>query len=74
MQLDNRVWTISSPDGQLEIKPHDTATSDASLHTDPDTLNALLHDPAGLDAAIATGSVHTERDLSALRHLLQVAP
>jgi DNA-binding HxlR family transcriptional regulator len=71
VQLDNRVWTISSPDGQLEIEPHDTATPDASLHTDPDTLNALLHNPAGLDAAIAAGSVHTEGNLSALRHLLQ---
>ncbi len=73
VQLDNRVWTISSPDSRLEIEPRDTATPDASLHTDPDTLNALLHDPAGLDAAIAAGSVHTKGNVSALRHLLQVA-
>jgi DNA-binding HxlR family transcriptional regulator len=73
VQLDNRVWTISSPDGQLQIGSRDTATPDATLHTNPETLNALLNDPSGLDAAIATGSVHTEGSLSALRHLLQVA-
>jgi len=72
VQLDNRVWTISSPDGELEIEPHDPAMPDAGLRTDPDTLNALLHRPAGLDAAIATGSVHATGNLSALRHLLQV--
>jgi DNA-binding HxlR family transcriptional regulator len=73
VQLDDRVWTVSSPHGQLEIEPRDTATPDTSLHTDPETLNALLHEPAGLDAAVAAGSVHTEGSLSALRHLLQVA-
>jgi DNA-binding HxlR family transcriptional regulator len=73
VQLGNRVWTISTPDGRLEIEPNDAATPDASLDTDPETLNALLHNPASLDAAIATGSVHTGGDLAALRHLLQVA-
>jgi len=73
VQLDNRAWTISTPDGKLEIEPRDTAVPDASLHTDPETLNGLLHEPAGLDAAITAGSVHAEGDLSALRHLLQVA-
>ena len=73
VQLDNRVWTISSPDGKLEIEPRDTGTPDASLHANPETLNALLHEPAGLDAAIAAGSVHTDGNLSALRRLLHVA-
>jgi DNA-binding HxlR family transcriptional regulator len=73
VQLDNRAWTISSPHGQLEVDSQDTAAPDASLHTDPDTLNALLLDPDGLDAAIAAGSVHTEGSLSALRRLIKVA-
>lgn len=73
MQLDDRVWTISSPDGRLEIEPRDTPMPDATFHVDPETLNALLHEPAGLDDTIAAGSVHAEGDLSALRHLLQVA-
>jgi DNA-binding HxlR family transcriptional regulator len=73
VQLDNRVWSISSPHGQLEIHCRDTAAPDASLYTDPDTLNTLLLNPDGLDAAIATGSVHTEGNLSALRRLIQLA-
>jgi hypothetical protein len=67
------VWTISSPHGRLEIQPEDTAAPDASIRTDPGTLTALLLNPAGLAAAIATGSVHTEGNLSALRRLIKVA-
>jgi DNA-binding HxlR family transcriptional regulator len=74
VQLDNRVWSISSPRaGQLEIQPQDTPAPDASIQTDPQTFIALLLNPAGLDGAIATGSVHVEGDLSALRRLIQVA-
>lgn len=73
IQLEDRVWTISNQDGQLEIKAQDTAVAAAGLHTDPDTLNALLLDPAGLDAAMSTSSVHAEGDLSALRRLLLIA-
>jgi SCP-2 sterol transfer family len=74
VQLDNRVWSISSPDaGQLEIQPQDTPAPDASIQTDPHTFIALLLNPAGLDGAIATGAVHVEGDLSALRRLIQVA-
>ena len=69
MQLDDRVWSIESIDGQLEIQQREPTEADASLHTDPQTLNALLQDPAGLDAAIATGAVHAEGSLRALRQL-----
>jgi DNA-binding HxlR family transcriptional regulator len=73
VQLDDRVWSIAGVDGQVEIQPHDPADADASLHTDPETLNALLGDPAGLDGAIATGAVHVEGNLAALRQLIRVA-
>jgi DNA-binding HxlR family transcriptional regulator len=73
VQLDDRVWTISSPHGRLEIQPEDTAAPDASIQTDPGTLIALLLNPGGLDAAIAAGSVHAEGSLSALRRLIRVA-
>ena len=73
VQLDDRVWTVSSLHGQLEIEPQDAAGPQASLDTDPGTLNALLLDPGGLDAAIAAGSVRVEGDLVALRRLLEVA-
>lgn len=73
MQLDDRVWTVSSHNGKLEIKAEDTAAPAASLRTDPETLNALLLHPGGLDTAITTGSAHAEGDLAALRRLLHVA-
>jgi DNA-binding HxlR family transcriptional regulator len=73
VQLDDRVWTISSPNDRLEIDAQDPAAPEASLHTDPVTLNALLLNPVGLDAAIAAGSVQVEGDISALRRLLEVA-
>ena len=73
VQLDDRVWTISSPHGRLEIEPQDTPAPQASLHTDPSTLNALLFDPGGLEAAIAAGAVRADGDLAALRRLLEVA-
>jgi DNA-binding HxlR family transcriptional regulator len=73
VQLDDRVWTISSPNGKLEIEPGDPATPDASLDVDPETLNALLAQPDRLDTLIAAGAAHAEGDLAALHHLLQVA-
>jgi DNA-binding HxlR family transcriptional regulator len=73
VQLDDRVWTISSPRGQMEINPGDPRTPDAGIQTDPRTLTALLLDPDSLDAAIASGSVHTDGKISALRRLIRVA-
>jgi DNA-binding HxlR family transcriptional regulator len=73
VQLDDRTWGIASVDGQVEIPSQEPTEADASLRTDPDTLNALLQDPAGLDAAIATGAVHAEGNLAALRQLIHVA-
>jgi DNA-binding HxlR family transcriptional regulator len=73
VQLDDRVWTISSPDDQLAIEPREPAGVDASLKTDPHTLNALLFDPAGLDTAVANGTIEVEGDPEAIRRLLEVA-
>jgi DNA-binding HxlR family transcriptional regulator len=73
VQLDDSVWTICTLDGQVEIQQREAAAPDASLHASPDTLNALLHNPAGLDAAITAGAVRADGDLTALRRLLQVA-
>jgi hypothetical protein len=73
VRLEDRVWTISSSKGQIEIQEKDMATPDATLDADPRTLNALLLDPAGLDSAIASGAVRADGDLVALRRLLEVA-
>lgn len=73
VQLDDRVWTIASPDGQLTIEPGEPTGPDASLKADPHTLNALLFDPAGLDTSIAKGTIEVEGDVKAIRRLLEVA-
>ncbi|HWD73931.1 MAG TPA: winged helix-turn-helix transcriptional regulator [Solirubrobacteraceae bacterium] len=73
VQLHDRVWTISTVDGQLEVLPTDPSAPDAAIRTDPSTLNALLSDPATFEDAIATGTVDAAGDLSALRRLLHVA-
>jgi DNA-binding HxlR family transcriptional regulator len=70
LQLDNRAWTLVRREGVLEIEPGDVETADAGIHTDPITLNALLLDPEGLDAALATGVAEIEGDVDALRRLL----
>ena len=73
IQLHDRIWTISSPDGQLAIEPRDPTAPDASLETDPLTLNALLLEPAGLDTAIAKGTIQVNGNRKAVQRLLQVA-
>ena len=73
VELDNRVWTISSPHGRMQIEPGTPAAPDAGIQTDPRTLAALLLNPDGLDAAIADGSVRADGKISALRRLIRVA-
>jgi len=75
LRLENRAWTLVRREGVVEIEPGDTAAADAGIRTDAITLNALLLDPSGLDAAVATGAAEIEGDVDALRRLLTaVAP
>jgi HxlR-like helix-turn-helix/SCP-2 sterol transfer family len=71
--LDDRAWTISNSEGQLDILPDHAQPPDATLETDPATLLTLLHNPAGLQDALATGSAHVEGNLSAVGQLLRAA-
>jgi DNA-binding HxlR family transcriptional regulator len=71
LELDNRVWTIRAEAGRLHVQPGEPASPDASLRTDPATLNALLMASREFDAAISDGTVVTAGDLSALRRLVQ---
>jgi DNA-binding HxlR family transcriptional regulator len=70
LDLDGRPWTVRVADGQLHVESGEPARADSSLRTDPKTLNALLDNPDGLDAAVADGSVTVAGDQSALRRLL----
>jgi DNA-binding HxlR family transcriptional regulator len=75
VRLGNQAWTLARREGVVEIEPGDHGTADAGIRTDPITLNALLADPDGLDAAVATGAAEIEGDVDALRRLLTaVAP
>jgi DNA-binding HxlR family transcriptional regulator len=71
LELDDRVWTIRTVAGQVHVEPGEPAAADVSLRADPQTLNALLGDPAALDAAVADGTVVAAGNLPALRRLLQ---
>ncbi|MQA74159.1 MAG: HxlR family transcriptional regulator [Solirubrobacterales bacterium] len=71
LELDDRVWTIRAAAGQLHVQPGEPTTHDVALRTDPTTLNALLANPASLDAAISDAGVVATGDLSALRRLLE---
>jgi DNA-binding HxlR family transcriptional regulator len=71
LQLDDRVWTVQARAGRVDIEPGTPIQPDASVRTDPATLNALLSDPAALDTALAAGSVVTTGDEVALRRLLK---
>ncbi|GAA3822409.1 winged helix-turn-helix transcriptional regulator [Sphaerisporangium flaviroseum] len=71
LELDDRVWTIRTADAQVQVELGEPARADASLCTDPRTLNALLDDPATLDAAMSDGNAAATGDLPALRRLLR---
>ncbi len=71
LELDDRVWTIRTAAGQVHVEPGEPASADASLRADPRALNALLENPAALDAALADGSAAAAGDLPALRRLLR---
>jgi DNA-binding HxlR family transcriptional regulator len=65
VELDGRVWTVR----RGAVEPGEPASPDASLRTDPRTLNDLLGGTITLGAAIAQGSAFAEGAPSALRQL-----
>ncbi len=71
LELDDRVWTVETEAGRLHIQPGEPANPDASLRTDPTTLNALLGASTDLDDGVADGTVDATGDLTTLRRLIQ---
>jgi hypothetical protein len=57
----------------VHVEPGEPTSAAACLRTDPKISNALLDDPALLDAAMSDGRVVATGDLSALRCLLRSA-
>jgi DNA-binding HxlR family transcriptional regulator len=70
LDLDGSVWTVRTA-GAMQIEPGEPATSDVAVRTSTMTLNALIGDPAALDAALADETVVATGDEDALRRLLQ---
>jgi DNA-binding HxlR family transcriptional regulator len=73
VQLDDRVWTIRTAHGRLDIEPGEPADPDATIQTDPWSLNTLIDEPDGLDAAVADASVVVTGRLAVVRRLLRRA-
>jgi len=71
LELEDHVWTVRSAAGRVDVRPGEPDAAAASLRTGPKTLNALLDDPATLDASLSDGSVVATGDLKALRRLLR---
>lgn len=71
MQLDDRMWTVRTVDGELDIRHGEPAGADVVLRTDPKTLNTLLNEPHTLDAALSEATVVVKGNVSALRKLLR---
>jgi DNA-binding HxlR family transcriptional regulator len=70
LDLAGTTWTVRIEHGQLHVRAGEPAGPDACLRTYPQTLNALLSDPGGLDAAVADGSAAVTGDRPAIRRLL----
>jgi DNA-binding HxlR family transcriptional regulator len=73
LQLDERVWTIEGIAGEVRVQSGEPTGADVSVHTDPETLVALLEDSNALDGAVSDGSVVVTGDTLALRRLLRTA-
>jgi DNA-binding HxlR family transcriptional regulator len=71
LELEDRVWTLRTEGGKVRVEPDDPDLPDVSVRTDPYTLNALLAQPATLDAAVRDGRAAVDGDLAALRRLLR---
>ncbi|WP_236791132.1 winged helix-turn-helix transcriptional regulator [Amycolatopsis sp. GM8] len=70
MELGDRVWTIRTEAGQVHVESGEPAAADASVRTDPLTLNEILTDPAAFDAAVADGRLAVTGNQRRFRRLV----
>lgn len=66
IELDDRVWTVSSRDGETVVTQGEPEHADGSVRTDPRTLNRLIDDPTHLPAAILEGLADADGDIATL--------
>jgi DNA-binding HxlR family transcriptional regulator len=65
-ELDQRVWTVHTRQGRVQVESGEPTDAVAGLRTDPESLNVLLANPSLLDGAEA----EVTGDRSALSRLL----
>jgi DNA-binding HxlR family transcriptional regulator len=70
LKLDSSCWTLKTSHGEVEIINNETPDADATLRTDPHTLNSLIGHAAALDTAISSGKAEVAGDLVAIRRVL----
>lgn len=73
LQLEDRMWTVRTVDGEIDVQYGEPADADVVLRADPRMLNALLSEPHILDAALSEATIVVDGNVSALRELLQAA-
>ena len=67
------MWAVRTQGGEVRVEPGEpTTTPDATLRTDPLTLNDVLADPRSLDAAVADRRAEVGGDVRALRAAARV--
>ena len=70
VELDDRHWTVRTEHGQVYVHAGEPGDPDATLRSDPQTLNQLLLRSAQLDDVIADGRAAVDGDVSVLHRLL----
>jgi DNA-binding HxlR family transcriptional regulator len=65
LELDEDVWTITLESGRVNVEPGEPTRADVAVHTDPESLVAILDDPAAHDAdhVVISGDVAAWRAL-----------
>lgn len=71
IELGERVWTVRADGSQVHVESGEPARADASVRTDPWTLNDILTDPAAFDVALADGRLTVSGKVWAFRRLVR---
>lgn len=66
VELDDRVWTVFSVDGETVVVQGEPALADGAIRTDPRTLNAVIDDPSTLADACEAGRAETHGEIDRL--------
>jgi DNA-binding HxlR family transcriptional regulator len=72
-ELDDRVWTVRTEGGRVDVESGEPADPHATVRTTSATLNALLDGSIKLTAALADDTVSVVGNRAAVRRLVRAA-